>query len=174
MNYHAMRPRQRLIVALTVTAAVAVAAVSLTAPASAQDANPHRMQRGNQYGVISIPGMTATLPATSENVIEDQTVLERPGGGVRVFRLYDAVPLHYHNDSDAILYVLTGRGRFQIADEEPIEAGAGDMLFWAAGTMHGTPEILEGPIDVLVVDLPTRDPTDTIWANPKDAPSFLK
>lgn len=164
---------------LTKTILAATVALALPLAALAQDSassgeNPFRLLKGNQYGIVSIPGMVDTLPETSKNVIEDQTVLHRPGGGVRVFRLYGAVPQHYHMRSDAILYILKGRGMFKIEDEDPVEAGPGDMLFWAAGTQHGNPEVIEGPIDVLVFDLPTRDPSDTIWANPREAPSFLE
>jgi mannose-6-phosphate isomerase-like protein (cupin superfamily) len=137
------------------------------------DDNPVKLIKGNHYGIINIPKFIKLLPEKSDGIIKSKTVLERPGGGVRVFRLYDAVPQHYHLESDAILYILSGKARFKIENEDLIEAGKGDLLFWSKGTIHGNPEIVEGPVDVLVFDIPARDESDTIWADPTKAPGFL-
>lgn len=155
-----------------------VLSLQMTLPVSAQETeapsvNPFVLQEGNKFGAASVADFQKMLPRTSDKVIEDVTIVRRPGAGVRVFRLYAAVPQHYHSGSDAYLYILSGRARFRVGGRD-VEAKAGDLLFWAAGIMHGNPEILEGPVDVLVFDSPGRDPSDTFWASPGDAPGFLK
>lgn len=95
------------------------------------------------------------------------------GVQIPLLNLYDAVPQHIHAGGDTFLYVLSGRGKFQIGDREPIEVGAGTMLYWAAGVSHGMPEMIEEPVTMLAFDAPFRDPDDIIYTNPAEAPDFL-
>ncbi|MFV8281203.1 cupin domain-containing protein [Christiangramia marina] len=132
-----------------------------------------RPMMGNQYGVLNIEEYLDLLPAENEGIIKDIRLIDREHAGVRVFRLYDKVPVHYHAKSDAYLYILNGKAKFYVADKGPITAGKGDLLFWSKGTPHGNGEILEGPLDVLVFDADARDPSDVIWVDPATQKEFL-
>lgn len=153
-------------------AAPALGAALIATSAFAQE-NPVQVQHGNEYGIVNVADYIALLPEQSKKVIEDQTIVRRPDAGVRVFRLYDRIPQHYHLESDAYLYILSGKARFKVGDAPAQIAGAGDLLFWGKGVEHGNPEIIEGPVDVLVFDAPSRDPSDVVWMNPTEAPDFL-
>lgn len=157
---------------LKLLTAVAAASVLWPVAASAQE-NPVQIQHGNEYGIVSVPDYVALLPKESKKVIEDQTIVKRPDAGVRVFRIYDRIPQHYHMESDAYLYILSGKARFKVGDAPAQVAGPGDLLFWGKGVEHGNPEIIEGPIDILVFDAPSRNPSDVVWMNPTEAPGFL-
>ena len=82
---------------------------------------------------------------------------------------YRPTPPHYHATCDEYLYVLSGRGTFWMGDESELaEFGPGTLLFFKKGTVHAMPTITEGPLLVLTVDTPRRDPKDVIFVDPKD------
>jgi mannose-6-phosphate isomerase-like protein (cupin superfamily) len=128
---------------------------------------------GNSYGVINIDAYVKLLPENHKGIIKDIRLIDREHAGVRIFRLYDEVPMHYHAKSDAYLYILNGKAEFYVADKGPVVAGKGDLLFWGKGTAHGNGKILEGPLDVLVFDALARDPSDVIWVDPSTQKKFL-
>lgn len=132
-----------------------------------------RPSMGNSYGIINIDEYVKLLPETNKGIIKDVRLIDREYAGVRIFRLYDEVPMHYHAKSDAYLYILNGKAEFYLADKGPVVAGKGDLLFWAKGTPHGNGKILEGPLDVLVFDAIARDPSDVIWVDPSTQKKFL-
>jgi len=76
--------------------------------------------------------------------------------------------------SPTYLFVLSGKGKFQIADEKK-EHGVieGDLLFWKKGIYHGYNKIIEHPLIVLVFDSPIRDPNDVVFFNPKQIPEIF-
>lgn len=128
---------------------------------------------GNSYGIINIDEYVTLLPKNHNGIIKDIRLLDREHAGVRIFRLYDEVPMHYHAKSDAYLYILNGKAEFYVDDKGPIIAGKGDLLFWKKGTAHGNGKIIEGPLDVLVFDAIARDPSDVIWIDPSTQKKFL-
>ncbi|MFL1895256.1 cupin domain-containing protein [Aquimarina sp. 2-A2] len=128
---------------------------------------------GNSYGIINIDEYVNLLPETTPGSIKDIRLIDREHAGVRIFRLYDEVPMHYHAKSDAYLYILNGKAEFFIEDKGPTVAGKGDLLFWGKGTAHGNGKIIEGPLDVLVFDALARDPSDVIWVDPSTQKKFL-
>ena len=128
---------------------------------------------GNAYGVINIDEYVKLLPENHSGIIKDIRLIDREHAGVRIFRLYDEVPMHYHAKSDAYLYILNGKAEFYVDDKGPVVAGKGDLLFWGKGTAHGNGKILEGPLDVLVFDAIARDPSDVIWVDPSTQKKFL-
>lgn len=132
-----------------------------------------RPLQGNSFGIINIDQYRELLPENHNGVIKDIRLIDRNYAGVRIFRLYDKVPMHYHANSDAYLYILNGKAEFYVADKGPIVAGKGDLLFWSKGTSHGNGKILEGPLDVLVFDAEARDPSDVIWVDPATQKKFL-
>ncbi|WP_417198033.1 cupin domain-containing protein [Bizionia sp.] len=128
---------------------------------------------GNSYGIINIDEYVRLLPKNHNGIIKDIRLIDREHSGVRIFRLYEEVPMHYHAKSDAYLYILNGKAEFYVADKGPVVAGKGDLLFWGKGTAHGNGKILEGPLDVLVFDAIARDPSDVIWVDPSTQKKFL-
>ena len=135
--------------------------------------NGEGLSSGNSYGVINIDEYVDLLPKEHNGIIKDIRIIDREHAGVRIFRLYDEVPMHYHAKSDAYLYILNGKAEFYVADKGPVVAGKGDLLFWGKGTAHGNGKILEGPLDVLVFDAIARDPSDVIWVDPSTQKKFL-
>lgn len=73
------------------------------------------------------------------------------------------MPRHYHTKSDEYLYVISGKARFVIADDEPRVVSPGVLIFFRKGTYHGVIEILERPLVVLAFDVPQRDPKDVVF-----------
>lgn len=132
-----------------------------------------RPSMGNSYGIINIDEYVTLLPKDHNGIIKDIRLIDRELAGVRIFRLYDEVHMHYHAKSDAYLYILNGKAEFYVADKGPVVAGKGDLLFWGKGTAHGNGKILEGPLDVLVFDAIARDPSDVIWVDPSTQKKFL-
>ena len=105
-------------------------------------------------------------------MIIDRRLIDRKDVSVRIFQIYKSLPMHYHGQSDAYLYILSGRGKFQIGNEVR-EAGKGTLLYWKKGVYHGTPEILEQPLIALVFDAPARNPSDAVWLNPEESPDVF-
>ena len=128
---------------------------------------------GSTSGIINLDDYLSLFPETSDRIIVDTAVVNRENAGVRILNLYGPVPQHVHAGGDTFLYVISGRGRFQIEDRTPIEASPGTMLYWAAGIPHGMPEMIEGPVTMLAFDAPFRDPDDIFYINPEEAPEFL-
>ena len=56
--------------------------------------------------------------------------------GLNAFEPGQEHKLHAHEGMDKVYYVLSGRGRFLLADEE-IPMQPGEMLIAAAGVSHG-------------------------------------
>lgn len=160
-------------VLIGVSAAWFVTAQAQQRPAPAGQ-DTARLRGGNDYGIIDVNRYVATLPKESDKMIIDRRLVDRKDASVRIFQLYKPAPMHYHGQSDTYLYILSGRGKFQIGDEQPREAGPGTLMFWTKGTYHGTPEILEKPLVIMTFDAPARNESDTMWLNPEEAPeSFL-
>ncbi|MCM3005073.1 cupin domain-containing protein [Priestia koreensis] len=127
---------------------------------------------GNTWGGLPLQPYLDSLPKTSKKAVEDRTVVSMPKGGVRVFRLYRPSAPHYHTKSDAILYVLSGKGTYEVADGKTIEAEPGTMMYWRAGTPHALVKLTEGPQDILIFDVGVRSPSDIIYLDPKDEGKF--
>lgn len=118
--------------------------------------------------VFDIPAISASFPVEASTMLIDTRLTDEPEASARVFRVYKAVPAHYHATCDEYLLVVSGRARFFFADETSFELGPGQLVFFKKGTVHGIPEILEEPFSVFSVDTPRRDPKDVIFVNPKD------
>lgn len=167
-----MKPRASIIA----LAALALSSAALTA--SAQDTGPDEAPRiegfrdGARSGIVDTRDYLALLPEVSDRAIVDISVNARRDGGVRLMKLYAPIPQHTHTGS-TYLYVLSGTGRFQIEDREPVEVGPGGLMYWEAGVAHGMPELVDGPVTVMAFDTPFRDPDDITYINPADAPEAL-
>ncbi len=116
-----------------------------------------------RYGKANIANAIATLPQTSERVLEDVQLVDNGSLGVRMFRVYGPVPRHQHQYSDTYLHIVSGRGEFAVEDEPAFEAGEGDMIFWVRGTDHRVVRVIEEPLVVYAIDSPTRRPDDVLF-----------
>ena len=119
-------------------------------------------------GVFDIPDLISRFPDTADTMLLDTRMTDEPEASSRLFRVYKPVPAHYHATCDEYLMVVSGRGKFFMADLPPFEVGPGQLLFFKKKTVHGIPEVLEEPFVVLSVDTPRRDPRDIIFVDPKD------
>jgi mannose-6-phosphate isomerase-like protein (cupin superfamily) len=105
------------------------------------------------------------LPETAETMLIDIRLTDEPAASSRIFRIYRPVPAHFHRTCDEYLIVLSGRARFQIDAETPVELSPGQMQFFRRNIVHGFPEILEEPLIILSVDTPRRDPSDVTFVD---------
>ena len=62
---------------------------------------------------FDIAALARTLPETAETMLTDLRLTDEHDASCRIFRVYRAVPAHYHTCSDEYLYVLTGAPRFR-------------------------------------------------------------
>lgn len=127
-------------------------------------------------GGFDLHALAATLPETADTMLLDLRLTDEAAASARLFRVYTAVPAHYHEGCDEYLLVLSGRAKFAIGDAEPTEVAPGQMQFFRRGTVHGFPEILEHPLVLFSVDTPRRDPADVHFVDPASgtAESFIR
>jgi mannose-6-phosphate isomerase-like protein (cupin superfamily) len=122
-----------------------------------------------EHGRFDIGAIAASLPATSETLLADHYLTDRPEASARVFRVYRPVPPHYHATCHEYLYVFSGRGTFWMGDQAAeAEFAPGQLLFFGRKTVHAIPKLFEHPVVFLSVDTPRRDPLDVIFVNPED------
>ncbi|HVW44339.1 MAG TPA: cupin domain-containing protein [Amycolatopsis sp.] len=132
------------------------------------------MESDNTRSVFDVFAESGALPETSETMLADRYLIDKPAESVRVFRIYRELPLHYHNECDENLYVLSGRGTFHLGGRE-YEARPGMFLCFEKRQVHGFPSIAEHPLVVLAIDVPRRRPDDIVFVDPKagDARTFM-
>jgi mannose-6-phosphate isomerase-like protein (cupin superfamily) len=131
-------------------------------------------QTDNQRQIFDVFEEMQKLPETSVSMLTDFYFSDFPEASSRIFRIYRTLPLHYHNDCDEFLYVVSGEGIFHLAGNESA-AGPGTFLRFARRQVHGFPRIITHPFVVLSVDVPRRRPDDIVFVNPDDgdATSFM-
>jgi mannose-6-phosphate isomerase-like protein (cupin superfamily) len=112
--------------------------------------------------------LAATLPETAETMLTDIRLTDEEAASCRVFRVYRAVPAHFHTSCDEYLYVLSGAAQIAIADNPPYEIRPGELVFFKKNTVHALPQILEHPFTVLAIDTPRRPAEDVHFVNPAD------
>lgn len=118
---------------------------------------------------FNVREIAQSFPETADTLLLDQYLTNEDAASSRLFRVYRETPAHYHAGSDEYLYVISGRGNFWMGDaSNNAEFAPGDLLFMKRHTIHALPEILEGPVIFLSVDIPRRDPKDIIFVNPED------
>ncbi len=78
----------------------------------------------------------------------------------------ESPPLHKHDDTEQVFYVLAGRGRLETGEdaEDQGEIGPGDLVRIPPGTYHRVPCVGDEPLKYLVVDCfpggrPSAEPT---------------
>jgi len=125
---------------------------------------------------FDIAALARTLPETAETMLTDLRLTDERDASCRIFRVYRAVPAHYHTCSDEYLYVLTGRAEIQIEGSVLRVIGPGELIFFKKNTVHAVPRILEEPYTVLAIDTPRRPPEDIHFVNRADGTpaTFIK
>jgi mannose-6-phosphate isomerase-like protein (cupin superfamily) len=131
---------------------------------------------GHESRTFDLHALAQALPQASETMLIDIRLTDEPAASSRIFRIYKPIPAHFHRTCDEYLLVLSGRARFQIGTEAPVELSSGQMQFFRRDVIHGFPEILEEPLVILSVDTPRRDPSDVIFVDSASgsAKTFLK
>ena len=123
------------------------------------------MESDNEKAFFDVFAEAARLPEIAETMLVDKYFVDKDTASVRIFRIYREVPLHYHNDCDENLYVVSGRGTFHL-DGEEFEAKPGMFLAFERRKVHGFPRIAEHPLVVLAIDVPRRRPDDIVFVDP--------
>jgi len=116
--------------------------------------------------VFDLKALAMKFPPTAETMLLDVRLTDEPAASSRLFRVYRPVPAHYHKTCDEYLQVVMGRARFVVEGNDPVELGPGQVLFFRRNTVHGIPEIVEGPLVFFSVDTPRRDPSDVTFVDP--------
>ncbi len=126
--------------------------------------------------VFDIAALAAKFPPTADTMLLDIRLTNEPAASSRLFRIYRPAPAHFHKTCDEYLQVVSGRGKFIVDGQDPIELGPGQLLFFRRNTVHAIPEIVEGPLVVLSVDTPRRDPSDVTFIDPSQgtAKAFIR
>jgi len=119
-----------------------------------------------QSASFDLHAVAASLPDYAETMLVDVRLTDEPAASSRVFRIYRDVPVHFHRTCDEYLHVLSGRARFTVGDKEPMDLGAGQLLFFRRSVMHSI-VVVEHPVVVFAVDTPRRDPSDVTFVDPE-------
>ncbi len=101
-------------------------------------------------------------------MLVDTRLTDGPNASVRVFRIYQKTPAHYHATCDEYLLVLSGRALFFFGEEEPFAVAPGQLIVFKQNRVHGITQILEEPLIFLAVDTPRRDPRDILFVHPEE------
>lgn len=131
-------------------------------------------QTDNDQQVFDVFEELKKLPDVSESMLTDVYFSDFPEVSSRIFRIYRELPLHYHNECDEHLYVVSGEGLFHL-DGEQSPAKPGTFLRFARKQVHGFPRIDKQPFVVLSIDVPRRRPDDIVFvdAGDGDAKTFM-
>ena len=97
----------------------------------------------------------------------DHYMTNTEAASARVFRVYNKMPAHHHEQCDEYLYVVSGRGRFWMDDPSTEEEFApGHLLYFEKNIVHSIPKILEHPVVFMSLDTPRRQPQDIHFEDP--------
>ncbi|WP_100524233.1 cupin domain-containing protein [Mycobacteroides abscessus] len=131
-------------------------------------------QSDNIKQIFDVYAEIEDLPDESGALLTDVYFSDFPEASSRIFRIYETLPLHYHEECDEHLYVVSGEGIFHLdGTEQP--AKPGNFLRFGRRQVHGFPRIDVHPFVVLAIDVPRRRPDDIVFINPDegDAKKFM-
>ena len=124
--------------------------------------------QGGEQRFFELAEVGKWLPEHAETILKDVRMVDDPSASCRLIRIYRPLPLHFHRSSNENVYVLNGKARFRLGDQER-EIAAGMFVHFPKLAVHGIPEILEHPLIVLTIDTPCRPSNDVIFLNPSEA-----
>lgn len=106
------------------------------------------------------------FPTHTNLLVMDRADATTSESFISVMEPGEAPPLHKHDDTEQVFYVLSGRGRVVIGEgeEDMGEIGPGDLVRIPPGTWHRVPCVGDEALRYLVVDCfpggrPTAEPT---------------
>ena len=109
------------------------------------------------------------FPTHTNELVMDRAEATASESFISVMEPGEAPPLHKHDDTEQVFYVLSGRGRLETGEraEDQGEIGPGDLVRIPPGTLHRVACVGVEPLRYLVVDCfpggrPTHEPT---WAS---------
>lgn len=129
--------------------------------------NEYQPQTDNLRQIFDVFAEMDDLPDESDAMLTDVYFSDFPEASSRIFRIYQTLPLHYHEECDEHLYVVSGEGLFHLDGTEQL-ARPGAFLRFARRQVHGFPQIDAHPFVVLAIDVPRRRPDDIVFINPDD------
>lgn len=112
----------------------------------------------------NVKEIAGKFPGSTDSLFVDCYLTDLPDCSSRVFKLYDNLPAHYHKSCDEILYLLQGKAKFHIFDDDGVTEvesqimEPGLMVTFFRNTAHQV-EIIESPV-FLSCDTPRRQPDD--------------
>jgi mannose-6-phosphate isomerase-like protein (cupin superfamily) len=121
------------------------------------------------FKFFDIQEIIKKFPDEASSTIVDTYLTDEASASSRLFRVYYPIPRHYHETCEEHLFLLTGKVKFAIEDEEPRLLSAGQLVTFERNTVHSITEIVESPAVFLTVDAPRRVPSDVVYINPEDA-----
>lgn len=106
------------------------------------------------------------FPTHANHLVMDRADATTSESFVTVMEPGESPPLHKHDDTEQVFYVLSGRGRLEIGPdaEDQGELRPGHLVRIPPGTLHRVPCIGDEALRYLVVDCfpggrPTHEPT---------------
>lgn len=106
------------------------------------------------------------FPTHTNLLVMDRSEAAASESFISVMEPGEAPPLHRHDDTEQVFYVLSGRGRLETGeDAEPAgTVGPGDLVRIPPGTLHRIHCISDEPLEYLVIDCfpggrPAAEPT---------------
>jgi mannose-6-phosphate isomerase-like protein (cupin superfamily) len=123
----------------------------------------------DKFRFADVGEVIAKFPDTAPTLLVDAYLSDRAEASIRLFRLYDTLPAHHHQQCDELLYLLRGRVRFEIEGEPARELGAGQLVVFLRGVVHAVTPVGGDPAVFLSADTPRRDPKDVHFTDPAAA-----
>ncbi len=106
------------------------------------------------------------FPTHTNELVMDRAEATASESFISVMQPGEAPPLHKHDDTEQVFFVLSGRGRLEIGEgaEDQGEIAPGDLVRIPPGTLHRVPCVGAEPLRYLVVDCfpagrPQHEPT---------------
>ena len=95
--------------------------------------------------------------------------IEKGDVGAKYVRLQGTLPLHTHPDGDHRIYMLFGRMKLWLGDEEK-ELAAGDYAMIPKDIPHRAMSLGDAPAIFATVDIPSIDPKKIVWLEKSPPP----
>lgn len=106
------------------------------------------------------------FPTHANLLVMDRADATASESFITVMEPGESPPLHVHHDTEQVFFVLSGRGRLVIGEDERDEGPLqpGDLVRIPPGTPHRVPCVGDEPMRYLVVDVfpggrPEHEPT---------------
>ncbi len=106
------------------------------------------------------------FPTHANLLVMDRADATASESFITVMEPGEAPPLHVHHDTEQVFFVLSGKGRLIIGEDEQDQGAIvpGDLVRIPPGTWHKVPCVGDAPLRYLVVDVfpggrPTAEPT---------------